>query len=104
HIYLFFLFNILLSSSILKILFIFFFLSENDILTFHVTGVQTCALPILRISFDRMRSSQGAGGAVASTIKPSNQCRWKIPDCCTKYRQYFGRAQGCSEGTRSMVS
>src|SRR5215475_15476345 len=39
--------------------FFFFFQAEDGIRDFHVTGVQTCALPIWPV-----RRSRGAGGAV----------------------------------------
>src|SRR5690606_40758985 len=32
---------------------VFFFQAEDGIRDFHVTGLQTCALPILRLTFDR---------------------------------------------------
>src|SRR5690606_6105081 len=48
--------------------FLFFFQAEDGIRDFHVTGVQTCALPILRGPFDCLNSARfgiafGAVGA-----------------------------------------
>src|SRR5690606_41209854 len=37
--------------------FFFFFQAEDGIRDFHVTGVQTCALPILRCGIDRWSAS-----------------------------------------------
>src|SRR5436309_12593794 len=37
--------------------FFFFFQAEDGIRDFHVTGVQTCALPIFRRPFTRMRET-----------------------------------------------
>src|SRR5690606_40620087 len=48
----------MLSSYIFVFLFFFFFQAEDGIRDFHVTGVQTCALPI----------SSGAGGAAAARL------------------------------------
>src|SRR5690606_40789106 len=38
----------------------FFFQAEDGIRDFHVTGVQTCALPIFRVSPGRIRPVSGA--------------------------------------------
>src|SRR5690606_9666144 len=42
---------------------------EDGIRDFHVTGVQTCALPIYASGVDEaVQSLQGAGGQVAGTV------------------------------------
>src|SRR5690606_40839142 len=48
-------------------IFFFFFQAEDGIRDFHVTGVQTCALPILPISRMRLRSRYSAS-STASTV------------------------------------
>src|SRR5690606_39354149 len=45
----------------------FFFQAEDGIRDFHVTGVQTCALPILAQSVSRRLSSDRSGGAQLTT-------------------------------------
>src|SRR5690606_40086725 len=45
------------------VVFLFFFQAEDGIRDFHVTGVQTCALPISRSS-----SGAGSGGRVESAL------------------------------------
>src|SRR5690606_39280522 len=40
----------------------FYFQAEDGIRYFHVTGVQTCALPILRDNFERMQSMSDQDG------------------------------------------
>src|SRR5690606_20741443 len=47
--YLLFCITFLLFYSILAFLFFFFFQAEDGIRDFHVTGVQTCALPIFMV-------------------------------------------------------
>src|SRR5207302_3646617 len=42
--------------------YIFFFQAEDGIRDFHVTGVQTCALPILRSDEGVHRLARDAGG------------------------------------------
>src|SRR5690606_39374917 len=49
------------------VVFIFFFQAEDGIRDFHVTGVQTCALPILAM----MRRTAGFAGPVAAAPRPS---------------------------------
>src|SRR5207302_3425982 len=46
------------AAAVVPACFFFFFQAEDGIRDFHVTGVQTCALPISRRS--RPRSSSGA--------------------------------------------
>src|SRR5439155_7735709 len=43
-------------SSGLDITYFFFFQAEDGIRDGHVTGVQTCALPIFKVHFDAARS------------------------------------------------
>src|SRR5690606_40822844 len=43
----------------LDVLSVFFFQAEDGIRDFHVTGVQTCALPILSILSNSERNSSG---------------------------------------------
>src|SRR5690606_26414541 len=46
--------------------FTFFFQAEDGIRDFHVTGVQTCALPIFRLDAHFLEAEEGAGTATAS--------------------------------------
>src|SRR5690606_40867335 len=49
----------------------FFFQAEDGIRDFHVTGVQTCALPIyseMEAMFARMRALVGGGGRAAMVV------------------------------------
>src|SRR5690606_41160927 len=52
---------------------LFFFQAEDGIRDFHVTGVQTCALPILR-PFSWPRSSVASSGFTSC----GNHCRLKM--------------------------
>src|SRR5690606_40727281 len=47
----------------------FFFQAEDGIRVFHVTGVQTCALPILREGLVEPAAGGRAGGALRLTDK-----------------------------------
>src|SRR5690606_39814927 len=60
---------------------VFFFQAEDGIRDFHVTGVQTCALPI---SGCRWRHSSGPSCCCASgrTARPSAVPCWAWPACC----------------------
>src|SRR5207302_6628907 len=57
-------------------LFVFFFQAEDGIRDFHVTGVQTCALPIYQQGAGPLRARHGpadepaaqAGGALAAAV------------------------------------
>src|SRR5436309_11086381 len=40
--------------SVCTFIFFFFFQAEDGIREFHVTGVQTCALPILKVKLDKV--------------------------------------------------
>src|SRR5690606_39644963 len=55
----------------------FFFQAEDGIRDFHVTGVQTCALPILWIFY---RSRCGSVRVVGITVKIQTRSIAKIPD------------------------
>src|SRR3712207_7932624 len=65
-------------SSVLKrLIYFFFFQAEDGIRDIGVTGVQTCALPILRLL--------GAGGladVIAENMKDRRHYRteWELPD------------------------
>src|SRR5215475_10186851 len=69
--------------------FVFFFQAEDGIRAFHVTGVQTCALPISRPP------------AVARSLSTSRPFRW-IRDSRSRGRE-IGRAS-CREKCRSRWS
>src|SRR5690606_39759911 len=47
----------------------FFFQAEDGIRAFHVTGVQTCALPIL-VEDARLAREAGADGIVVGALQP----------------------------------
>src|SRR6266511_4579533 len=46
----------------MRLIFFFFFQAEDGIRDFHVTGVQTCALPIYGGGGEPARLEDGAGG------------------------------------------
>src|SRR5690606_40705547 len=50
---------------------LFFFQAEDGIRDFHVTGVQTCALPIYPLSLSRCEPSQRPGTATAAATASS---------------------------------
>src|SRR5690606_39870900 len=51
---------ILLTSSNVLVFFFFFFQAEDGIRDFHVTGVQTCALPISRAEQEARQAARTA--------------------------------------------
>src|SRR5690606_40505715 len=61
-----------LFSSILA-LFLFFFQAEDGIRDFHVTGVQTCALPISRETARKSRCTDDSGGMRNSATSRSSK-------------------------------
>src|SRR5690606_39759290 len=58
-------------ASFFSFLFIFFFQAEDGIRDFHVTGVQTCALPILYLGegYSHEEIAQLTGEAAATVRK-----------------------------------
>src|SRR5207302_5504055 len=84
-------------------LFFFFFQAEDGIRDFHVTGVQTCALPICSASFPENTCSTASVFSSAKTrhlIIPicSNCTRTRLPWCAAK----IGRAS-CRERVECSV-
>src|SRR5690606_40320587 len=67
----------------------FFFQAEDGIRAFHVTGVQTCALPICNVDPARLRAAQALGATPAQLIRhvvlPS-----ALPDILTGIRIGLG--------------
>src|SRR5256885_3708677 len=63
-------------SDSLKILFFFFFQAEDGIRDYKVTGVQTCALPIL-VDVGRYPSQQE--GLAALVTNPNGMAAWRGP-------------------------
>src|SRR5690606_41038241 len=60
--------------------YIFFFQAEDGIRDFHVTGVQTCALPIYRTRSRRCPpSSSGGRSARCASTRPISPCRRTRP-------------------------
>src|SRR5437870_9302076 len=59
-------------------MFFFFFQAEDGIRDGHVTGVQTCALPILRIVFqdDKSKKDSFFAGSVSVATFGSEQYQW----------------------------
>src|SRR5690606_40594681 len=61
-----------------RILILFFFQAEDGIRDFHVTGVQTCALPISSVnvaSGSSTDSSSGSHSAQRAEVKPVSPAR-----------------------------
>src|SRR5690606_39377368 len=66
--------------------YVFFFQAEDGIRDFHVTGVQTCALPILKIAL-------GAAREILKDIVLANECdRWTIDAVVPIHRRLLKRA------------
>src|SRR5690606_40294754 len=79
-------------QSVIHILvFFFFFQAEDGIRDFHVTGVQTCALPIW--ATDRIRSASGSQRTV-----PTGSCPWP---CCAPPRPSSLHNRGSTVPPRS---
>src|SRR5690606_40541491 len=56
------------------VLYIFFFQAEDGIRDFHVTGVQTCALPIFRPS--HWTSCRCPASSACPSAKPTSSSPW----------------------------
>src|SRR5436309_12411789 len=74
------------SHEIMRVIFLFFFQAEDGIRDFHVTGVQTCALPICELQrwedrpFDALRSPRrGDQGGVTTLIACQICSRFQRP-------------------------
>src|SRR5215475_1613268 len=73
---------------------IFFFQAEDGIRDFHVTGVQTCALPISSSSFvtSRRRSAvhvSGENGIAHATSRPSRSEERRVgKECRSRWSPY----------------
>src|SRR5690606_39863256 len=74
-----------------RYLFIFFFQAEDGIRDFHVTGVQTCALPI---------SDVMSPGAIANTYSGDSA----RPVICKSRNVPFSTAGSGSPGSRPLAS
>src|SRR5690606_39428761 len=89
--------------SYIQLSVIVFFQAEDGIRDFHVTGVQTCALPILRMLYERSgkgnenaprylllfgqgtynpRSSEGSSRSLVVTYQSENSIHYKIGRAC----------------------
>src|SRR5690606_39930369 len=53
---------------LIHLIFFFFFQAEDGIRDFHVTGVQTCALPIFEQNCAACHSVKGRGGMVGPQL------------------------------------
>src|SRR5690606_40255761 len=94
--------------------FIFFFQAEDGIRDFHVTGVQTCALPI-SVSFhreiDRLKGLTDTNQLAASRLSSTQVVLQQLTEDSNKLTQAFttamsgeiGRAS-CRKRERSEVS
>src|SRR5207253_3934003 len=74
--------------DLLLFFFCFFFQAEDGIRDGHVTGVQTCALPILaypRLYWLKRRRSPMRSGALSILIVTSD-CSGAMPICCIEPR------------------
>src|SRR5690606_39969688 len=58
-------------ASIWLLCLFFFFQAEDGIRDFHVTGVQTCALPIYRSGTNRVRDSRRPAGPAQAGAAPA---------------------------------
>src|SRR5690606_40643861 len=72
----------------------FFFQAEDGIRDFHVTGVQTCALPIS--SGDRWRSSRA--GRAAPSGRDRGRARWRWS--CAAFRGEWSSPSSRERGGR----
>src|SRR5690606_40753498 len=86
-----------LSFYLFSILLFFFFQAEDGIRDFHVTGVQTCALPIFPVGrFPRAETARCFPDGCASSDP-----RGTVPARCTTLARYCRRrAAGRSEERR----
>src|SRR5690606_39524798 len=80
---------------------VFFFEAEDGIRDFHVTGVQTCALPICRIKpgptpATEMSGDSGRPGTAASTAATPSVQQLLQPDLKHALQAQIGRAS-CRE-------
>src|SRR5207253_5520106 len=78
-------------------LIVFFFQAEDGIRDGHVTGVQTCALPICSSSSPERRASLRRGGATSGPGRTSR--RWQ-----GRERSHLAWARASSRGARSTGS
>src|SRR5690606_42146954 len=74
-------------------LLVFFFQAEDGIRGFHVTGVQTCALPISNSRARRLAASATAPCTPSST-SPGVGTRFAIGRVCTRQRRSEERRVG----------
>src|SRR5437870_10419166 len=75
----------------------FFFQAEDGIRDGHVTGVQTCALPIYSLAVRTTRLSGSARRSASETVA------WKRSPCKGEKRKEIGRAS-CRERVEITVS
>src|SRR5690606_41327515 len=89
--------------------FFFFFQAEDGIRDFHVTGVQTCALPILSSPYRGLAPLRGFGGNAKLNLELC-QCRPEYLYCLLSIKSSpsaleppatGGPERGCLVGTRS---
>src|SRR5690606_40983823 len=78
--------------------FYFFFQAEDGIRCFHVTGVQTCALPI---SLPRRRLSRPEGGATGMPLAARSRMKFMYWSSSSSSRGGGSSDGGASSGRRS---
>src|SRR2546421_10092947 len=89
---------------------VFFFQAEDGIRDLIVTGVQTCALPILRTATARLRSkARRCCSHSRSRSFLSIQCQWKdrryqAPDCCRESVVAATRSNHCLLKRQALVA
>src|SRR5690606_39376179 len=74
------------SRLIVDLLFFFFFQAEDGIRAFHVTGVQTCALPICRYPTAASAARLGEKRLAAFLVKHSYSGRRPVKELLTRLR------------------
>src|SRR5690606_40422446 len=82
-----------------------FFQAEDGIRDFHVTGVQTCALPIWMLAAAVNLTHLAAENLTPEQFATAGSCRWRRPGhrstCCASHtlreaRCTDGRSECCS--------
>src|SRR5215475_15799063 len=76
----------------MKFCFFFFFQAEDGIRDFHVTGVQTCALPISRTSPDDWRTNKARPPVgAASVVSARSEERRVGKECRSRWSPYHSK-------------
>src|SRR5688500_20331758 len=82
----------------------FFFQAEDGIRDYKVTGVQTCALPILLSSYYLSKWTHKPvqwGYPISISFEPTTSCNLRCPECPSGLRE-IGRAS-CRERVKIWV-